>query len=179
MGGVQNKNNSFMKLQLTIIAICMTIMSHAAIKTPCAKIILNSGRVIEAEILEVNPVEIRYKKCGQTTDVEYILAKETVFVIKNSQDEVIFIHKKGENDDYEVDAKKSYELFSILAVIFNLIYPLLGIIFTIISATRLSNAPHKYKKASKTWLKWAKGILIVYAFVFLLVLAILFELGGI
>ncbi len=176
---IQNKNINFMKLQCTIIALCMAIMSHAAIKTPCAKIILNSGRVIEAEILELNSAEIRYKKCGQTTDVVYILGKETVLVIKNSQDEVIFVHKKGENDGDEADANKSYEIFSILAVIFNLIYPLLGIIFTLIAAVRLSNSPYKYKKASKTWLKWAKGILTVYAILFLIVLAILFKLGGI
>jgi hypothetical protein len=178
MNFIQNKNINLMKLQLTIIALCMVTMSHAAIKTPCVQIILNSGRVIEAEILELNTTEIRYKKCGQTTDVEYIVDKASVKVIKNSQDEVIYIHKKGEKEDYEDDAKKSYETFSILAVIFNLIYPLIGIIFTIISATRLSNAPHKYKKASKIWLKWAKGILIVYTFLFLLVLAVLFKLGG-
>ncbi|MEY4935255.1 MAG: hypothetical protein RIS64_1614 [Bacteroidota bacterium] len=169
-----------MKLQITILALCMAIVSHAAIKTPCAKIILNSGRVIEAEILEMNPVEIRYKKCGQTTDVEYILAKETVLVIKNSEDEVIFAYKKDENDAYSDidDSKKQYEAFSILAFIFALIYPLLGLIFALVSALRLSKAPNKYKKASNSWLKWAKGILIVYGILILLVLAILFRFGA-
>jgi hypothetical protein len=167
-----------MKLQITILALCMAIVSHAAIKTPCAKIILNSGRVIEAEILEVNPVEIRYKKCGQTTDVEYILAKESVWVIKNSQDEVIFVHKKDENVDNMDDDKKSYETFSILALIFAIASPLLGLIFALVSTTRLDNAPRKYKKVSKSLLKWAKSILIAYVLLILFILALLFRFGG-
>ena len=169
---------NIIKLQITFLALCLAIVSHAAIKTPCAKIILNSGRVIEAEILEVNPVEIRYKKCGQTTDVEYVLNKASVLVIKNSQDEVIFIHKKDEYDANMNDSQKKHELFSILAFIFAILYPVLGLIFMLISSARLNKSPHKYKKISNSWLSWAKGILTVYGIIILVVLVIVFRFGG-
>jgi hypothetical protein len=39
----------------------------------------------------------------------------------------------------------------------------------------LAKAPNKYKKASNSWLKWAKGILIVYGILILLLLMILFR----
>jgi hypothetical protein len=161
-----------MKLHLTIIALCITIISHAAIKTPCAKIILNSGQVIEAEILELNATEIRYKKCGQTTDVNYFVAKETVLVIKNAQDEVLFIRKK---DDYTPDAQKEYEPNSIWSLIFAPFSPLLAAIFGAISAKRMRDSPHKYKQTSPKLVKWAYAISIAIAILIAVVLAIAFN----
>ena len=164
-----------MKLQLTIIALCIITICDAAIKIPCAKIILNSGRIIEAEILEMNLAEIRYKKCGQPTDVEYFMSKESVRIIKNAQDEVIFVHKQ---DDVNLDIpeyKKEYEPNSIWALIFAPISPLLAAIFSTISAKRMRDAPYKYKQNSVKLVKWATALSIVIAILLALVLVIAFQ----
>jgi hypothetical protein len=149
MNMIQNKNHHFMKLQLTIIALCMAIISHAAIKTPCAKIVLNNGRVIEAEILELTPIEVRYKKCGQTTNVEYILPKESITVIKNHQDEVLFVHKKSEIESLVNDSEKDYEVTGIVALIMLALSPVLALPFGLLSRYRIKRAPNKYKSRSK------------------------------
>jgi hypothetical protein len=163
-----------MKLQITITAICMAFGSHAAIQTPCSKIVLNSGRIIEVATFELNPTEIRYKRCGQTTDIDYFVAKEAVLVIKNSQDEVILIRKSAENESIVPENKKKYEIFSFLALAFVLVMPLLGVIFAGISSHRMYHAPQKYNKTSKKMLKWVDSILITYtimlAIVFILIL---------
>ncbi len=164
-----------MKLQIIIIAICVAFISLAAIKTPCTKIILNSGRVIEAEILELNSTEIRYKKCGQTTDVEYFVSKDAVLIIKNAQDEVVFVRKQGDEHLNIPESQKKYEVNSIWALIFAPISPLLAAIFSAISAKRMQEAPYKYKQISTKLVKWATVISILIAIIVALVLVIAFN----
>jgi hypothetical protein len=149
-----------MKFRVTILALCMALVSHAAIKTPCAKIILHSGRVIEAEIVELTPTEIRYKNCGQTTDVEHILAKESILVIKSHQDEIIYIHKKGDNQSNINDSEKEYETTGIVALIMLALSPLLALPFGLISRYRIKQAPNKYKSRSKIIADIAIGVSI-------------------
>jgi hypothetical protein len=164
-----------MKLQLTIIAIGMTIVSHAIIKPPCAKIILKSGRVIEAEILELNATEIRYKKCGQITNVDYFVSKEAVLVLKNAQDEVIFVHKQEEQHLNRPEAQKEYEPNAVWALIFAPISPLIAAIFSAISAKRMRDKPYKYKQNSLKLVKWATAMSIVIAIMLALVFAMAFK----
>jgi hypothetical protein len=164
-----------MKLQTTITALCMTFWSHAAIKTPCSKIVLNSGRVIEVAAFELNETEIRYKRCGQNTDIDYYIAKEAVLVIKNSQDEVILIRKSAENEPVVPENKKKYEVFSFLALVFVLVMPLIGVIFAGISSHRMYHAPQKYNKTSKKMLKWVDSILITYAAMLAIVLLLILK----
>jgi hypothetical protein len=136
----------------------MAFVSHAAIKTPCAKIILNSGRIIEAEILELTPTEIRYKNCGQTTEVEHILAKESVRVIKSHQNEILFIHKNGDNQSGIDDSEKEYETTGIVALVMLALSPLLALPFGLISRYRIKLSPNKYKSKSKLIADIAIGV---------------------
>jgi hypothetical protein len=164
-----------MKLKITIIFICISFIGRAALKIPCAKIIFNSGRVIEAEILEMDSTEIRYKKCGQTTDVNYFVSKESVLVIKNAQDEVIFIRKSADYNLNTPESQKRYEPNSIWALIFAPISPLIAAIFSAISAKRMRDAPYKYKQNSIKLVKWATGISILIAILLAVVFAIRFQ----
>jgi hypothetical protein len=164
-----------MKLQIAIIFICMSFIGRAALKIPCAKIILNSGRIIEAEILKIDSTEIRYKKCGQTTDVNYFVSKESVLVLKNAQDEVIFVHKSADYNLNTPESQKEYEPNSIWALIFAPFSPLLAAIFGAISAKRMRDAPYKYKQTSPKLVKWAYAISIVIAILIAVVFAIAFN----
>ncbi|MEI8137415.1 MAG: DUF4190 domain-containing protein [Bacteroidota bacterium] len=51
---------------------------------PCDAITLKNGEEISAKILEITPIEIKYKKCNMQDGPMYIVKKTDVFMIKYS-----------------------------------------------------------------------------------------------
>ena len=56
----------------------------------CSRIILKNGDVIEADISQINPTEIKYKRCGKPNDPEFIIAKGEVLSIQAEDGEIIY-----------------------------------------------------------------------------------------
>lgn len=97
----------------------------------CDSIFLINGQIIEAKILEVNDIEIKYKKCSFTDGPVFIIKKEIIEKItyKNGDVETIqqkVDNQKSYNEEYENFQKnKTFALaeFSLVqAVISTLIF---------------------------------------------------------
>jgi hypothetical protein len=56
----------------------------------CSQILLKNGQIISAEISQITPTEVKYKRCGKPNDPEIILAKKDVISIKASDGEFIY-----------------------------------------------------------------------------------------
>lgn len=56
----------------------------------CAKIVLKDGDVIEANIIQISPIEVKYKRCGKPNDPETILYKKDILSIKAADGEIIY-----------------------------------------------------------------------------------------
>lgn len=67
-----------------------SLMVSALPAEGCSRIILKSGDVIEADVSQITPTEVKYKRCGKPGDPEIILAKEDVLSIQASDGEIIF-----------------------------------------------------------------------------------------
>lgn len=158
-----------MKSYLIIIAICVSTVAQATIKTDCSKIILQSGRVIEAEIVEINQSEVHYRRCGQKTNVDYIILTEAILVIKNSQDEVILFPKKEVDEDFLPENQKLYEMNAILALLFSTGFSFIAFYFIYRSEQILQQYPNRYKPINKKMLKWAKRIAITSSILLFLI----------
>ena len=46
--------------------------------TPCGQILLQNGRVIEAELTDITPTEVKYRPCGQPDYPKFVLSKKDV-----------------------------------------------------------------------------------------------------
>jgi Domain of unknown function (DUF4190) len=56
----------------------------------CSKIVMKDGDVIEANVLQITPTEIKYKRCGKPNDPEIVVNKKDVLSIKAADGEIIF-----------------------------------------------------------------------------------------
>ena len=45
---------------------------------PCGQIVLHNGRVIEAELTDITPTEVKYRPCGQPDYPKFVLSKKGV-----------------------------------------------------------------------------------------------------
>ena len=70
---------------------------------PCDVIVLKNGVEINARILEVSPIEVKYKKCDLPDSPLYIAEKSDIFMIK---------YANGTKDVFKTDEKKNSELNS-------------------------------------------------------------------
>jgi hypothetical protein len=63
----------------------------------CSKIVMKDGDVIEANIIQINPTEIKYKRCGKPNDPEIVINKKDVLSIKAADGEIIFRNTGNNN----------------------------------------------------------------------------------
>jgi hypothetical protein len=130
----------------------------------CAKIVLKDGDVIEANIIQITPVEVKYKRCGKPNDPETILYKKDILSIKASDGEIIY-RNTGNNTARPATASTSsntsdsasYDSYSIAALATGICGLLLygswlglaaaicGIVFGYIGLKRINANPEMYK----------------------------------
>lgn len=84
--------------------------SNLNIDSLCDLVILKNGDEVKAKVLEITPIEIKYKKCLSPDGPLYVVKKNDVFMIKyaNGTKEVI----KGDNpmsDNNSGDQQKTKE----------------------------------------------------------------------
>lgn len=133
----------------------------------CSKIILKNGDLIEADITQITPTEIKYKRCGKSGDPEFIVNKSEVLSVKNADGETLYkadltqpvqsgasaVYNNGAQvpNNYNANNNNYYQKqevtdpMAIWALVGSLLIPILGIIFGIISLSRISKNPQKYK----------------------------------
>jgi Domain of unknown function (DUF4190) len=56
----------------------------------CSKIVMKDGDIIEANIIQISPTEIKYKRCGKPNDPELVIYKKDVLSVKTADGEIIF-----------------------------------------------------------------------------------------
>lgn len=61
----------------------------------CDEILLNNGDEIKVKVLEISPIEIKYKKCDNLEGPQIIIKKSDVFLIKYSNGTKEIINKEG------------------------------------------------------------------------------------
>lgn len=128
----------------------------------CSKIVLKNGDIIEADVSQITPTEVKYRRCGKPDDPEIVLNKRDVLSIQASDGAVIY-RDTGRapsltptpRDDYrqvstQIDTRKM-EPYAIWAAVFALLIPIVGIVLGIISLTRINKNPDKYKGAGWAW----------------------------
>ncbi len=85
------------------------VLKHGALlyskDEPCDVITLKNGDEIQAKILEITPIEIKYKKCNLPDGPLYIVKKSDAFMIKyaNGTKEII----KSDNEQVSSNSNKS------------------------------------------------------------------------
>jgi hypothetical protein len=56
----------------------------------CSKIVMKDGDIIEANIIQISPTEVKYRRCGKPNDPELVIYKKDVLSIKAADGEIIF-----------------------------------------------------------------------------------------
>ncbi len=131
----------------------------------CSKIVLKDGDVIEANIIQITPVEVKYKRCGKPNDPETILYKKDILSIKAADGEIIY-RNVGNNTNTARPAtasvsnatdNTSFDGYSIAALVTGICGLLLystwlglaagicGIVFGYLGLKRINNNPEMYK----------------------------------
>ncbi len=163
-------------------------------KTGCSKIVFKSGEVIEADIIQITPTEIKYKRCGKPNDPEIIVLKEEVFSVQ-AEDGAILYKSQAANsntpDFYNTNSTTNSNskpitdslatisfiagiagvlLSLLLSVLVGVILSSVGLILAIISIGRIRRNPEKFSGAGL-----ASGAIIAWfvTIIFLLLLFIL------
>ncbi len=126
----------------------------------CSKIVLKNGDIIEADISQITPTEVKYRRCGKPDDPEIVLSKGDVLSIQASDGAVIYRDTGrpptvAPRNDYrqvstQIDTRKM-EPYAIWATVFALLIPIVGIVLGIISLTRINKNPDRYKGAGWAW----------------------------
>jgi hypothetical protein len=159
------------RVLLKVLAFKMKHSSHKSLisrdlSNDCAKIVLKDGDVIEANIIQITPVEVKYKRCGKPNDPETILYKKDILSIKASDGEIIYRNTGNNNHNTprtaptsvsnEADSQ-SFDGYSIAALVtgicgllifgtwLGLAAGICGIIFGYIGLKRIKNNPEMYK----------------------------------
>jgi hypothetical protein len=70
----------------------------------CSKIVMKDGDIIEANIIQISPTEIKYKRCGKPNDPELVIYKKDVLSIKAADGEIIF--RNTNTNPEEVNSSK-------------------------------------------------------------------------
>ena len=72
----------FLSINLTF-AVTATI-PKSPIADGCATIVLKTGDIISANVIQISPTEVKYKRCGKPNDPEMILLLSQVLKIKDA-----------------------------------------------------------------------------------------------
>jgi hypothetical protein len=151
----------------------------------CSKIVLKKGDIIEANIIQINPTEIKYKRCGKPNDPEIVLAKKDVLSVTAEDGEVIFrntgnIGTRPDNnnsDEPKLDGLAVASLATgvgglliglVLSGLIGILAGIVGIVLGGISIYRIKRNPDKYRGKGMAWAGAICGIVIVGLFIILI-----------
>jgi len=56
----------------------------------CAKIALKTGEVLEVDLIQISPTEVKYKPCNKPEGPEFVLNKKDIFSIQSSDGEILY-----------------------------------------------------------------------------------------
>jgi Domain of unknown function (DUF4190) len=127
----------------------------------CSKIVLKNGDVIEADISQITPTEVRYKRCGKPNDPDIILNKRDVLSIKAVDGEILFRNtnqtytNNSDNSEKKLEPNAAWGLVCAL-----LLFPPAGIVLGIISLNRIKKNPEKYRGEGLAWASIILGVLM-------------------
>lgn len=121
----------------------------------CDILVLKNGDEVKAKVLEISPIEIKYKKCNMPEGPLYVVKKSDVFMIKyaNGTKEVIKSEAAESNNtptnNYNGPLKMhSYSIlafvFSILGFITYGLLSILAIIFANMAIKKIRQEPNIY-----------------------------------
>jgi hypothetical protein len=125
----------------------------------CAQIVLKTGDVISANVLQISPCEVKYKRCGKPNDPEMVLPSSKILKIKDTDGSDIWDIKNNtcEEDRGNSNEKPLTNFFAIGAFvdgIVSLITPIpilaillavLGIVLGAVAIKQIRDNPKKYK----------------------------------
>lgn len=83
----------FLSLNLTFAA--TATISNSKLADGCATIVLKTGDIISANVIQISPTDVKYKRCGKPNDPEIILPLSKVLKIKDAEGEDIWKDDKG------------------------------------------------------------------------------------
>jgi hypothetical protein len=169
---VQQPKLSFKdRVLLKVLAFKMKHLSNKSLITrdlsnECSKIVLKDGDVIEATIIQITPVEVKYKRCGKPNDPETILYKKDILSIKAADGEIIYRNTGNNNaprpstssaNVSNATDNQSFDGYSIAALVTGICGLLLygtwlglaagicGIVFGYLGLKRINANPEMYK----------------------------------
>ena len=150
----------------------------------CDILVLKNGDEVKAKVLEISPIEIKYKKCNMPEGPLYVVKKSDVFMIKyaNGTKEVIKSEAAESNNtptnNYNGPLKMhSYSIlafvFSILGFITYGLLSILAIIFANMAIKKIRQEPNIYN--GEPLAKTAKiiGIIMLTIMAIILLFALL------
>jgi hypothetical protein len=154
----------------------------------CSKIVLKNGDIIEADIIQITPTEVKYKRCGKPNDPEIIVSKKDVLSIKAEDGDVIFRNtgnSRGNNSTTYGEPKLDGLAIASLATgvgglviglllsgVIGILAGIVGIVLGGISILRMKRDPDKYRGKGMAWAGMICGIVVVGLFIILIALFI-------
>ena len=131
----------------------------------CSRIALKNGDIVEADIIQITPTEVKYKRCGKTSDPEFVVNKDEVFSIQAPDGEIIFRNTTAQIANQSGRSSATYtgervvEPLSIWAAAASLLIGPIGLILGIISLVKIARNPEKYKGSGWAWAGIILGVL--------------------
>jgi hypothetical protein len=125
----------------------------------CDILVLKNGDEVKAKVLEISPIEIKYKKCNMPDGPLYVVKKSDVFMIKyaNGTKEVIKSEAAGSNNTPTNNTSTNnngplkMHSYAILAFVFSLLgfityglLSILAIIFANMAIKKIRQEPNIY-----------------------------------
>lgn len=121
--------------------------------SPCSKIKLHSGEIIEADILQITDARVVYRRCGRPNSPEIDISKGDVASIENSDGKIVF--QDSGNEDYayrdtgysepETDKTAVWALVCAITGIFFFPVMIVGVILGLQSLKKIRRNPGRYK----------------------------------
>jgi hypothetical protein len=128
--------------------------SHKVKTDDCALIVMKNGDVVSANIIQITPSEIKYKRCGKPNDPEISVAKSDVLSVKTADGDTLYRNKdKAEVKDEErkVNGMAVASLVTgILGIITSFIFiglvlAVLGVIFGAVALRQIKRNPKRFR----------------------------------
>ena len=113
----------------------------------CAQIVMKNGDIIQADIIQITPTDIKYKRCGKPNDPEMVLYKKDVLSIKGTDGDIIYRNDNKGNETSEVKTEGLAIAGFILSILglFTGIAAIVGIILSAIGLSKIQKNPKKLK----------------------------------
>ena len=139
---------------LTILTLFSATSSYGLIALKkiedCSQIVLKSGDIIQANIIQITPTEIKYKRCGKPNDPEISISKKEVLSVKAADGDVIYRNDNKSANNNDNDGEKKFNGLAIAGFVLSLLWlyglgSILGLIFCAIALGKIKRNPEKYK----------------------------------